>query len=94
MTEPDSYVHYMRRFEDGCALVLRMTFGKGRLAVQGHPESAYYDDGWCYDSVEAAIAAAEAWDGEGEPAGWFRHPFSGRRRVDGDGDPARETVRW
>jgi len=26
----------------------------------------------------------EAWDGEGEPTGWMRHPASGRRRPGGD----------
>jgi hypothetical protein len=31
-----------------------------------------------------------AWDGVGEPAGWFREPATGRRRP--DGDPAREYV--
>jgi hypothetical protein len=25
-----------------------------------------------------------AWDGAGEPAGWMRHPATGRRRPDGD----------
>jgi hypothetical protein len=32
----------------------------------------------------AAVAALIAWDGKGEPEGWFRHPMSGRRRPDGD----------
>lgn len=39
-----------------------------------------YNDRWCYDSHESAKAALEAWDGTGEPAGWHRHPISGRRR--------------
>lgn len=47
-----------------------------------------YDERWCYSSIEAAIAAARAWlqDGfpAGEPAGWHRHPASGRRRTNGD----------
>ncbi len=42
-----------------------------------------YDDRWCYEPGKAN-AALEAWDGEGEPEGWHRHPTSGRRRPDGD----------
>ena len=37
------------------------------------------DDRWCYHDYRSARAALEAWDGEGEPAGWHRHPASGRR---------------
>lgn len=43
-----------------------------------------YGDRWCYPSYDAAKAAYDAWDGHGEPAGWHRHPASGRR-VNEDG---------
>lgn len=49
-----------------------------------------YDDCWCYHDLAAAIGAMGAWDGEGDPQGWHRHPPSGRRRE--DGDPATEYV--
>ena len=51
-----------------------------------------YDDRWCYRSLPEAFAAAEAWDVDvdEEPAGWFRHPMTGRRRE--NGDPASEVV--
>lgn len=49
-----------------------------------------YDDRWCYDSFEQAKVAFDAWDGSGEPAGWHRHPTSGRRRK--DGEPTTEYV--
>ena len=39
-------------------------------------------------STSTALAA---WNGSGEPDGWFRNPTDGRRRP--DGDPAREYVR-
>ena len=39
-----------------------------------------YADRYCYHSFAAAAAALAAWDGEGEPIGWHRHPVSGRRR--------------
>jgi hypothetical protein len=51
-----------------------------------------FTDRWCYHSTEAAHAALEAWDGEGEPKGWHRHPASGRRisvtgtEIDKDGN--------
>lgn len=38
-----------------------------------------YRDRWCYRSLEAAQAALEAWGDQPEPAGWHRHPDSGRR---------------
>lgn len=49
-----------------------------------------YRDRWCYHDFASALAAFEAWDGTGEPAGWHRHPASGRRR--NGGDPGREYV--
>jgi hypothetical protein len=36
-------------------------------------------DCWCYPSYAAARSALAAWDGEGEPEGWLRHPGPGRR---------------
>lgn len=45
-----------------------------------------YDDRWCYKTQADALRALEAWDGEGEPKGWHRHPLTGRRRTDGDPD--------
>jgi len=66
------------------AWVIPMTFGKGRIIVQCDVFAACYEDCWCYDDREKAISALDAWNGEGEPAGWIRHPASGRRRPDGD----------
>mgnify|MGYP001031230436 FL=1 len=45
-----------------------------------------YEDRWCYKTAEDAIAALEAWDGQGEPQGWVRHPTTGRRRPNGDAE--------
>lgn len=44
-------------------------------------DRATVSDRWCYHSPEAAVLAFEHWDGTGEPFGWHRHPFSGRRRL-------------
>lgn len=38
-----------------------------------------FEDRWCYSSYDKAKAALDAWDGEGAPTGWHRHPASGRR---------------
>jgi hypothetical protein len=42
------------------------------------------DDRWCYHDKAKAIAALDAWDGSGEPAGWHRHPGTGRRIAETD----------
>jgi hypothetical protein len=39
------------------------------------------EDRWCYHTEQAARRALDAWDGEGEPEGWHRAPYSGRRRA-------------
>lgn len=36
---------------------------------------------WCYHTYDKAKAALDAWDGTGEPEGWHRDPFTGRRRT-------------
>lgn len=58
-----------------------------RLAVRGEPD---IDDEWQYASHSTAVQAALEWDGVGEPAGWYRHRPTGRRRP--GGDPEREYV--
>lgn len=53
----------------------------------------WYDDRWCYKDPVTALEAARAWGGPwngGEPAGWHRHPRTGRRRD--AGDPATERI--
>lgn len=78
---------FERMLEDGRTVtVYPMTYDKGRVLLSEDDSSIYALDAWCYDSVPAAIAAVEEWDGEGEPQGWFRHPDSGRRRPDGDAE--------
>lgn len=34
---------------------------------------------WCYETKAQAIDALNAWDGTGEPVGWFRDTNTGRR---------------
>lgn len=60
--------------------------------VIGRPGVGYYDDRWCYATRERALLFALVWNPavDPEPAGWHRHPSSGRRRA--GGDPALEVV--
>jgi hypothetical protein len=39
-----------------------------------------HDDQLCYETKGAAVAALNEWSGVGQPAGWSRHPGSGRGR--------------
>lgn len=52
------------------------------LLTADHAEMGY-EDRWCYVH-DRAVEALQAWNGEGEPEGWHRHPRTGRRRPDGD----------
>jgi hypothetical protein len=77
------------------AYVIPILFGQAYVTAAAAQSDALglYDEVYTYGSVEAAVAALAAWDGQGgtEPQGWHRHQPSGRRRE--GGDPAREEVR-
>lgn len=82
---------YSRKLANGdWAGIMPMTFGKGRLCTGLNHGG--YEDGWCYEVLMDAVMALANWDTEdaAEPEGWFRHPFTGRRRP--DGDKSREYV--
>jgi hypothetical protein len=49
-----------------------------------------YGERWCYRTYADALRALAAWNGNGEPQGWHRHPDTGRRRT--EGDPAPEYI--
>ena len=55
-----------------------------------------YFDRWCYATKELAMYALSAFPSNPpsgyEPAGWHRHPMSGRRRP--NGDPSLEHRDW
>lgn len=70
---------------DACITQLLFTY-----AILSDIEVWGYGDRWCFSSYAKAKAALDAWDGQGEPTGWHRHPDSGRRRE--GGDPAKEEV--
>ena len=50
-----------------------------------------YRERYCFETKELALVALRTWDGTGDPAGWHRHPESGRRRNLRTGE---EWVAW
>lgn len=82
---------YERQLPDGREISVTLLIFNYRICIGDH---STYDDGWCYPHTLGkafVLAAARAWDGEGDPPdGWIKHLGSGRRRT--DGDPAREYV--
>lgn len=89
MSRPPVPGYVVQRWtQDGDLLaVAEMIHGQGRLIIG---DEYGVEDAWCYASVAEAWAAWITWDGTGEPHGWFRHPFTGRRRP--GGDPSQEYV--
>lgn len=79
-----------RCLDDGTVLAVGpMLFGNGRLYVDVHAQG--HADCYCYDDLEVAIAALQAFmPNSEEPTGWKRHPATGRRRP--RGDPSKEYV--
>lgn len=85
------YSHW-RLLDDGNLLaVSEMLFSNGRLFVGVNRYG--YEDCYCYDNVEKAIESMNNFDPahDIEPDGWKRHPYSGRRRE--NGDKKKEVVR-
>lgn len=83
---------WIEMLDDGRAVsLLPWSAGGFQLSI-GTLGSGFYSDTWCYrgDQHDAAWRAALTWKGQGEPEGWYRHPFSGRRRE--DGTPASEII--
>lgn len=80
----------VRELGDGRAVYLRdLLFGAHMIGIGLVGDNAYLDQ-WDYTAelTAAAWRAALAWDGAGEPEGWYRHARTGRRRP--GGDPSRE----
>jgi hypothetical protein len=93
-TEPRYGSAYWRALPDGEReiTVYPMLFGKANVCIS-YRGSTGIEDAWCYPTLHTAIAAAEAWDGNGDPPnGWTRNPSTGRRRD--NGDPSTEYIRW
>lgn len=88
------YLYYRETSDGQFIAVARKMYTHSVLIGQITNADCFYDSHWCYTTREQAMAAAENWDPprEVEPAGWFRHPMTGRRRP--QGDPSREFVAY
>jgi hypothetical protein len=84
-SQHDGYSDYKEFPNGNNACIQRLMFTH---AILSELTTMYHGDRWCYHNYEDAKAALDAWNGEGEPTGWHRHPTSGRRRP--EGDPAKE----
>lgn len=84
---------YERVLPDGREISVLLMIFSYRICI-GDDYGYGYSDGWCYPhglGSAFVIAAAESWDGTGDPAdGWVKHIGSSRRRP--NGDPAQEYV--
>jgi hypothetical protein len=60
--------------------VYHMTYGKGRLCIGWADDLTGWERGYCYESLTEAFAAADSWNGEGEPEGWFKNLQTGQYR--------------
>lgn len=78
-----------RVLDDGRVLAVAPQIFTYRLVI-GPVGAGWIDDCWCYHDLRTAVDQVGTWDGVGEPTGWHRHPFTGRRRP--DGDPAGEYI--
>jgi hypothetical protein len=73
----DGSYSYVKHFPDGeCAWIGRFMF---TCAILYGLTPTGHRDRWCYHTAADARRALDAWDGQGEPEGWHRHPASGRR---------------
>jgi hypothetical protein len=76
-----------KQLPDGRHLIVTpLLFGRAQLALDNDLDDEGYDDVWEYATPVAATRAMIQWDPatEAEPAGWSRHPATGRRRPGGD----------
>ncbi len=74
--------------------VVSTTFGRGRVIIARKPNCYIFpdgapgslDDGWCYETLGAALLALAKWNPltQPEPEGWIKHINTERRRIDGD----------
>lgn len=89
----DAHWWLHRRVLDDGRVIYLVPLGHGllQLAVSAYLGAGSYDEAWYYEDHHAAWRAALEWQpppflftpGPDEPAGWYRHPATGRRRRDG-----------
>jgi hypothetical protein len=86
--EKRSLYLWARVLPDGRWLGLMPLFGGNVRLGLGPRDADGFDQVWDFtsdqpDGVDHGWRAAIAWDGKGDPEGWYRHHPTGRRRPDG-----------
>jgi hypothetical protein len=71
---------------NGCYAAIRRLMFTHAIVVGRIGDFTSLIDRWCYKDYDSAKTALEAWDGNGEPTGWHRHPATGRRVAQKDGE--------
>lgn len=84
---------HRRGVRPGVALHLQPgSFGNARLTLSVALDAAGSEQQWCFHDSDAAWRAVLAWNGEGDPEGFYRCYQTGRRRD--DGTPESEHILW
>lgn len=84
---------HRREVRPGVALhLLPGSFGNAKLTLSVALDAAGSEQAWCFHDSDAAWRAVLAWNGEGDPEGFYRCYQTGRRRE--DGTPESEHIQW
>lgn len=79
---------YRRVVASGRIVEVWQQFYNHRITVAEPQSDGYsFEGAWCYagaDQKERALAAARAWDGEGDPVGWNKNVMTGEWRATPD----------
>ncbi len=80
----EGHLTYLRMIDEELWALTRFIF---TCAIIGDIDMWGYRTRYCYHTEADALAAFEAWDGSGEPAGWHRALIQGEpvRKTDADG---------
>jgi hypothetical protein len=80
-----SVIEPYKTFADGTAVWCYLMMERQVRVCIGHvDDKTGFERAFCYATADEAFAAVDAWDGTGEPQGWYRSPTDGRRRRQGD----------
>jgi hypothetical protein len=66
------------------AWIHQLMFTHAVLVSRPEQITRCYEDRWCFITKAEAVRALDDWTTQQEPAGWIRHPNTGRRRPYGD----------
>lgn len=89
--DPSAWFEWPTRLlDDGRLLAFEILLFGGRIHVVRDVHDLGSMEVYDYQYLMRALRAFMSWDGTGEPADWYRHRPSNRRRP--DGDPGKEYI--